>query len=820
MKKVSYKSILLLLILMIGVSPVFVSGQETGEVKSTTNSSFDKYFFLQASGGISQFYGDLNKDNLFNEKAKFFYGFGAGYQFSPVFGVRGLFNNGWVVSTNSDISQRMSSSVWDGQLNVTASLTNLLFGYKPERFLNFYVFTGGVYSNYSSVLYNTFGTDEHSDDAIIDRFGPQAEAPYETSAHNSIGLPVGAGLNMRLAEKWDLNLEFNERLTFKDDLDITEDSKNDAYSTLTLGATYKFKSSTNLKSMEKNYGLVKYEVTPDPLVRVGDTVCVNVKVSFPEKYFAKKAAMNFQPEIKYAGTTRKLKAVNFQGEDVSGDGIVINYKTGGSYTYVDCIPYEPGMNASDLVVSPSLYAPKEPVSLNATPEQIGAKYKVIDLPERKLADGVIITGTRVMHDEDLIIADHGYVKETIISKDSKIYFKVNMHDLNWNLPLNRTNMVKQKLEELEGFIKQGYTIRDIDINAWASPEGEESYNQGLSERRAQVGKKQVVEMFKKMAKEKNAVINIPDPEATLKFNSYANGEDWNGFMQSVEASNIGDKRIIANVVNSQSDLAKREQEIRNMAIVYKEIEDEILPPLRRVEIKVNCFEPKKTDEQIASLAVSDPSKLNEKELLYAATLTNDNSTKLTIYKNATSQFANSYKGFNNAAVIEMENNQLGEAASHLAKADQLEPNNKAMVNNLGALASKKGDYKNAKAQYAKAKSLGADVGYNMGVAEVATSNYDKALASMGAKKCNSNVALAQIMTGKYTEASNSLKCAPESAHNYYMMAVAAARTADVKMVVENLGKAFAKDPSLKAQAAEDREFIKFFKSPDFMSIVK
>ena len=824
MKKVSYKSIMLLLILMFGFSPVLLTGQESGQGKSASKSSFDKHFFLQASGGLSQFYGDLNKYDFHNQRANFFYGIGAGYQFSPVFGVRGVFNNGWVVSTLKDNNLRMSSSVWDGQLNVTASLTNLLFGYKPERFLNMYVFTGGVYTSYSSVLYNTSGTaDDFNDDMVIDRNGPQAPdgMGFDQKAYNAFGLPVGVGLNFRLAEKWDLNLEYNQRYIFKDDLDLVESGdNNDVYATLMLGATYKFKPSTNLKSMEKNYGLVKYETTPDPLVKDGDTVCVNVKVTFPEKYFAKKAAMNFQPELKWAGTSRKLKPVNFQGEDVNGDGIVINYKNGGTYTYVDCVPYEPGMNVSDLVVSPTLYSPKEPVVLNATPEQIGAKYKVIDLPERKLADGVIITGTRIVHDEDLIASEHGYIKETIITKDAKIYFRVNMHDLNWNLPLNRSNMVQQKLDELAGFIKQGYTIRDIDINAWASPEGEESYNQGLSERRAQAGKKQVVAMFKKMAKEKNPVINIPDPEASIKFNSYANGEDWNGFMQAVEASNIGDKRIIMNVVNSQSDVSKREQEIRNMALVYKEIEDDILPPLRRVEIKVNCFEPKKTDAEIASLAVSDPSKLDDKELLYAATLTNDQDTKLRIYKSAASQFPNNYKGYNNAAVIEMEKGQLGEAASHLAKADQIEPNNKAVVNNLGALSSKKGDYKNAATQYGKAKSLGADVNYNMGITELAKNNYDKALGMFSGKKCNSNVALAQIMTGKYTEANNSLKCAPESGHNFYLLAVTASRNADVKGVIDNLTKAFAKDPSLKAQAAEDREFIKLFKNPEFMNIVK
>lgn len=815
MKKVNYKSFVMMLILMFGLAPVLVFGQEESTEKSEKKSSFDKHFYLQASGGVSQFFGDVNKFDFHNERMNFFYGLGAGYQFSPVIGVRGLFNNGWVVSTREESDLRMSSSVWDAQLQVTASLTNLIFGYKPERFLNVYAFAGGALTNYSSVLYR------NSDDFIIDRNGPDADVPFDQEAYRAVTIPAGLGLNFRLAEKWDLNLEYNLRTMFVDDLDLLESNdKNDAYSTAMLGVTYKFKPSANLKSMEKNYGLVKYETTPDPLVKVGDTVCVNVKVVFPEKYFAKKAAMNFQPELKYAGTTRKLKAVNFQGEDVNGDGIVINYKTGGTYTYVDCIPYEPGMNVSDLVVSPKLYEPKEPVSKNATAEEIGAKYKVIDLPERKLADGVIVTDMRIAHDEDLILADHGYEKETIISKDATIYFAVNMHNLNWRLPLNRNNEVQKQLDDLAAFIKMGYSIRDIDINAWASPEGEESFNQGLSERRAQAGKKHLLDMIKKMAKDKVAPFVIEDPENTLKFNTYANGEDWNGFMKAVEASNIGDKRIIMNVVNSQSDVTKREQEIRNMSLVYREIEEDVLPPLRRVVIAVNCFEPKKTDEEIATLATSDPSKLNDKELLYAATLTNDNETKLRIYKNATTQFANDWRGFNNAAVIELQGNQLGEAASHLNKADQLEPNNKAVVNNLGALASKKADYKGAVVQYNKAKTLGADVNYNLGITQLAAGKYDSALGMMGSKKCNSNVALAQILTGKYSEAATSLKCAPESGHNYYLLAVAGARSGDVKMLTENLAKAIEKDPSLKATAAEDREFIKFFANPEFANLVK
>jgi len=41
------------------------------------------------------------------------------------------------------------------------------------------------------------------------------------------------------------------------------------------------------------------------------------------------------------------------------------------------------------------------------------------------------------------------------------------------------------------FIKRGWKIKNIDINAWASPEGEESFNQGLSQRRSESAHKYI-----------------------------------------------------------------------------------------------------------------------------------------------------------------------------------------------------------------------------------------------------------------------------------------------------------------------------------------
>jgi Flp pilus assembly protein TadD/outer membrane protein OmpA-like peptidoglycan-associated protein len=467
-----------------------------------------------------------------------------------------------------------------------------------------------------------------------------------------------------------------------------------------------------------------------------------------------------------------------------------------------------------------IYVPKAPVDSKAKPEFIIANYKYAEVPDHKIGDGVIYTGSRVTHDEDLLLAEHGYQKEIIISQTAAIYFIVNKFDLNWKYPLNKNKESQSKLTALNDFIKKGYTIRDIEINGWASPEGEESYNEGLSEKRTQAGMKYMTDYFKKLNKDKKSTVKISDPEKSVKFINNAHGEDWAGFMAAVNSSNIPDKKTIANVVNSQTDLSKREQEIRNMTIVYKEIEDEILPSLRRVEIAVNSYEPRRSDEQIAMLATTYPDSLKCDELLYAATLTNDKSVKGKIYLSAASLFPGNWKAMNNAGYTELENGNNARAVTLLEKANTVEPNNAIILNNLGALEAKRGDLKKADAYYTQAQKLGANTSYNQGILVLAKGDYEKSLGMFGSKKSNENVALAQMMSGDNVAASATLKNTPKSALNSYLMAVLGARSGDKLTMLDYLKKAIADNPAYKMQASEDREFIKYFSDADFQSITK
>lgn len=597
-----------------------------------------------------------------------------------------------------------------------------------------------------------------------------------------------------------------------------------------------FMSGCGLGKMVKKYPEVKFQATPDVLENQGGKVQVSIKGDIPPKYFNKKAAVVYQPVIKYSGGTKELKPIILKGEKVQGDGITINKKLGGSFTYSDVFDFVPDMTASTLEVAPVGFIAKEEVKSGMKQADAKMVKKAVTFLNRKIGDGVINTCSKIYHDEDVIVANQPtvlkyvkgsekdfYEKETIMTNKGKLYFIVNMSDLAPNYKLNKEPAAKKALDSLSSFLKLEWKVKSFAIDAWASPEGEESRNQGLSERRAKTGTDYITDFYKKLKKEKAKALKIKEKDVTLPEITYtpaAHGEDWEGFMAAIGASDIKDKNTIINVIKSQPDHEKRQQEIRNMTVIYKEVEEAILPPLRRAEFTVQTYLPKKTDEQIAKLSTSYPDSLDVKELLYAASLTSDINTQLKIYKSLTTLYPADWKGFNNVGYVGLVQGNLDEAATALGKANTLSPNNPIILNNLGALAAKKGDFAGAKGYYKNASDLGVNVDYNKGILTILDGDYKTAASLMSAKKCNYNVALVQVLSGNATEATNTLGCAPDNAEKFYLMAVAGARNKNQALVIDNLKKAVKEKPSLKAVAKEDREFIKFFDNAEFQGIVK
>ncbi len=766
-------------------------------------------WYLNGHFGITQAFadiqaGDFGFDALSGQNMNVAGGLRIGKHVSPVFGIflNGDFGKMQGYSGVDTKKKIFETDYMEGFLGATISFSNLFGGYKP-RLVNIYGLVGIGMISFKPAVWNQDPNDDRN------KLGDQLDIPNKAEkAWGDDGttegvLPVGLGIDFRLSDRWDINVEANYRIVDGDKMDGYVSGENtDAYVYYSAGLGWNFGQGKSTK--------INIETEPTTIALVGDSVPVVIKGNFPDG-FNSKAVVDFTPVLKYGDQTKQLETMYFQGTEVADEyqkpGAVVVPAEGGSFTYTTMVAYEPGMDICEVYVDPLVSVKgKEGSSMG----------------DRKVADGLIMTNKRYHNSEHLLLAPNGFKRDIVKSQAGTIYFVVNKSNVNFNFKLNKTDDAKQGLTEMKSFIENGWEIKNVEINAWASPEGEESLNQGLSQKRAEAAKKYAENEYNKYikAKAKKLGVKVEDIKQDIQWDLRANGEDWDGFMKSINASNIKDKNIIANVVNSQPDLNKREQEIRNMTVIYKEIEEDILPPLRRAVIKVNSYEPSYTDEEIAQYATSAPDSLSVNALLYSATLTTDANAQLNIYKTTISKYPKCWRAYNNAGYSAAELGDFAAANNYFAKARQIAGDDGIVLNNVGAMAAKKKNWPEAKEDYMAAQKQGVDVSYNMGIIKLAEGNYSSSVNSFSGEKCDYNLALAHVLAQNYNAAKATLNCSEKTGDNFYLMAVIGARTSDDNMVFENLKSAIAKDAKYKEVAAKDREFIKYYANPNFQNAIK
>ncbi len=531
-----------------------------------------------------------------------------------------------------------------------------------------------------------------------------------------------------------------------------------------------------------------FTVTPQVLEAVNGQVPATINGKFPEKYFNKKAIVEVTPVLRWEGGEAKGQPSVFQGEKVQGNDQTISYKMGGNYTMKTSFEYVPEMAKSELYLE-----------FKAT---VGKK--TVEIPAVKIADGVIATSELV--EQTLATATPATGNDAfqrIIKEKSEanIMFLIQQA----NIRSSELKNAKAFTQEAKGINESvNKKITDVQISAYASPDGGLDLNTGLAEKRRDNTEKALTRELRKA-----------DVEAAVDAEYTA--EDWEGFKELVSKSNIQDKELILRVLSMYSDPEQREQEIKNISAVYSTLADEILPQLRRSRLTLNYEIIGKSDEEISNLAQNDPTQLNLEELLYAATLTNDPAQKEAIYKKAVAQFPNDYRAYNNIGKLAYQAGNLDKAESYYKQALQRKDAPEANMN-MGLVALKKGD--KAAAETYLGKAAGAE-GLNeaMGNLYIEQGKYDQAVSSFGNLKTNS-AALAQILAKDYNKARTTLDGvqAPD-AYTSYLKAVLGARTNNPSAVTSNLKSAVAANPSLAKKAATDLEFAKYFTNSDFMSIV-
>ena len=535
----------------------------------------------------------------------------------------------------------------------------------------------------------------------------------------------------------------------------------------------------------------EFKVNPNPLTVVGNVVEADITGTFPVKKFGKKAVLTVTPVLKFNGTEVVGKSVTYVGEKAKENGTTVSYKEGGNFKLKASFDFVPEMEKSELVL------------------RFTAKNgnKVVEIPDTKVADGVISTAK-------LAVAED--VKPQVTAdKFQRIIQEVQEADIKFLIQqtnLRNSELKSQEMKDLHAAIKDADTtankaINKIEVAGYASPDGEQDLNAKLADTRQAKSEKYLQKQLKK------AKVN-----ATIESNVTA--EDWAGFQAAMEASNIQDKELVLRVLSMYSDPEEREAQIKNLSVVFKTIAKEILPELRRSRLILTTDLIGKSDEEIAALAKNDPAALNVEELLYSATLTNDAAEKLAIYKKVTELFANDYRGYNNMGIIYFGQGNVAEARRCYAKALQLAPANADVNYNAGIAAMAENDLAKAEAYLGKAAGTEGDLNAAMGTLYTMKGDYAAAKNAYGNSASN-NAAVQQILNEDYAAARQTLaKVEKPNATTAYLAAVVGARTNDREAVYANLAVAVERDANLKAKAAQDIEFAKYTADEKFQAIVK
>lgn len=520
------------------------------------------------------------------------------------------------------------------------------------------------------------------------------------------------------------------------------------------------------------------KVVPNPMETEAGQVPVTINGIFPEKYMKKKAVVTVTPVLRYNGQSVAGSPATFQGEKVQGNDQTISYLVGGHYTMKSNFKYVPGMQKSELYLTFDAKVGK----------------KAVNVPEIKVADGIIATSElykETMKSSQACLMPDAFQRIVEQKQVANVNFLIQQAELRKSeLKNNSVKEFVNLLNEINND-RERLNLTNIEVSAYASPDGGVKLNDKLANKRQQNSEKFVGQQLKKAKMQADVDANYT-------------AQDWEGFQELVKASNIQDKDVILRVLSMYKDPEEREAQIKSMSSAFRELADGILPQLRRARMTINYELIGRSDAQIEEQLKADAKELSVEEMLYSATLTNDCAEKAARYTKTAEIYPNDARAFNNLATLAYANGDYNKAKDYLNKAVAVSNKAAEAKANLGMIALQSGDVKTAETLISQAAGANG-LGEVLGNLHIAQGNYAQAAIDFGNSNSNS-AALAQLLNKDYASALQTLsRVKNANGVTDYLKAIINARQGNNSAAAQALKSALAKDPSLQKYAANDLE---------------
>lgn len=512
---------------------------------------------------------------------------------------------------------------------------------------------------------------------------------------------------------------------------------------------------------------VKVSCTPEVLALVGDKIPAEITVTYPAKYFHPKATLEVTPVLVYEGGEQAAQTFTYQGEKVKDNYTVVAYG-GGTVKESVSFKYAKGVEKSYLELRSVAYYNGKP----------------IEIPAIKVADGCNVTQMLATADGEYEFKKDAYQDVIKESAEGQILYDYNSANVkNSQLRSSSVKELQAALEEIESDPR--YTVTGTRVVAYASPEGGQEYNAKLSDKRAASAKK----VWKKVTGGMEA--------DNLEIKSM--GQDWEGFQEAVQKSDISDKELILRVLSMYSDPAVRESEIRNMSQVYTEINKNVFPELRRARFIADVDYQNFSEAELEELSRKAIDVLDEEALLRVAAKSDDPARKAELYKVAVKKFGSDRANFN-LAVLALNDGKIDDAAKYLGAVKDADAD---VVNAKGVCELRKGNYDAAVKLFKQSGTTEAKA--NLGTVSLLEGKYSEAASELAGTGSH-NTAVAYILAGQLDKASAAITC--NCPRSNYLRAIIAARKGNASDVAKYLEIA-KKNPALKARAEKDVEFANY-----------
>lgn len=529
-------------------------------------------------------------------------------------------------------------------------------------------------------------------------------------------------------------------------------------------------------------------VNPDPLAVRGDAVPAKINLSFPSKSFPRKGTLRVTPVLRYQGGEKWGKSYEYQGDEVYGNEQVVFYKGGANATLDFSVPYAPAMQKSELYL--------------VFDGKVGSrKVKLSDL---KVANGVNSTeALATIAGIYPAVAPHGFQRVVKEAYDADIMFQIQQANI------RGSELSKEEVEEWKHIVQNAKETPNqnvsVEVQSYASPDGGKELNEKLSEKRERNTTASLKQEFKKQQM------------SDVTIDAHYTAQDWEGFRQLVEKSDLPDKELVLRVLSMYPDPEQREREIKNISAVFRQLADDVLPKLRRSRLIANVEIIGKSDEEIQEWIEKAPGHLTIEELLYAAELTESTEAKMRIYQLVNRIFPKDYRAYNNIGTLFYSAGKYAEAESWFNKAAARQDNEVTKLNR-GLIALSKGEKDRATEFIASGLNV-PELGQALGYLYLKQGEYSKAENAF-AETISTNAAVAQVLNGNYAKALTTLAALKTpTATSQLLSAIVAARTGDTNGVISSIKSAIALDPSLALSIANNVEFSKYSTLPAFTQLI-